>query len=253
VCAPRPERLRRCTHVDPRWVSAIVRGGVIPSCEMPERVQDSNSQPPDSRLVAFARGWRLVPSNVRALVLGVALLVAGLAAYAFSPVRTSHLNVVVRHNLEGAELSVLVDGEPSFSSTIPGSRAKRFGLFGKRADRTFSKSLVLGAGAHTVQVRVQSADDGFDQTAQERVVLSGGEVTTLSVSASTEQAGLSLVVPAAAAQPGVATGVLGAIQSVFVTVLGFIASATIGFLVQESLRSRKMWWLSPPPADRRGE
>lgn len=193
-----------------------------------------------SRWAAFARVLRsAVPLKVWLPVLVGALVLAALAAYSDLSSGPAHLNLVVRHNLQSAELSVLMDGKLSFADKLLGSRVKRFGIVGKRADTTFSKSLAVSSGEHVVQVRLRSAADRFDQTRLERFHLPREKAATLLVSV--EQDGMSLAfhVPPSAQAEGGGSGFVESLRSTLLTVLGFIVSAGIGFEVQEFLRSKR--------------
>ena len=68
---------------------------------------------------------------------------------------------------------------------------KRFGVFGKRAERGFTKSLNLSPGVRVVRVRVRSAADKFDHTRTERFDLDSASVAALQVTA--DKSGLSVV------------------------------------------------------------
>lgn len=62
---------------------------------------------------------------------------------------------------------VQVDGKPVFNQTLAGS-AKRFGVFGKRAEKGFTRLLDLSPGVRVVSVRLRSTADQFDSTRDER-------------------------------------------------------------------------------------
>ena len=218
---------------------------VIRSLRMQDTPVEASRQAPASRRETFARALRwVVPPRARLPVLSGALVLAALAAYFYLSSGPAHLNLLVRHRLQSAELWVVMDGKLSFADALLGSRAKRFGIFGKRAETTFSKSLAISPGEHVIQVRLRSAADGFDQTRLERFELPREKVATLLVSA--EQDGMSLAfhgLPSAQAGEN-GSDVLQSLRSILLTVVGFIASAGIGFIVQEFLRSKA----SPSPA-----
>lgn len=104
--------------------------------------------------------------------------------------RPSHLNLDVRHSFKSVEFSVSVDGKTVFNTRLDGS-GKRFGVFGKRSERGYTKTLDLAPGAHIVRVRVLSPSDKFDQTRVERFDLGSASVATMRISA--DKSGLSLV------------------------------------------------------------
>jgi hypothetical protein len=107
-----------------------------------------------------------------------------------TPALPAHLNLDVRHSLRDVELSVAIDGKPALEEKLVGS-GKRFKVFGKRAERGYTKTLDLTPGAHLVRVRVRSAADKFDQTRVERFELGSASVAALRISA--DSSGLSLV------------------------------------------------------------
>ncbi len=191
--------------------------------------------------------------------------------------RPAHLNLDVRHSFGSVDFSVAVDGKPALRSKLSGG-GKRFGAFGKRSERGYTKTLDLSPGVHVVRVRVSSADDQFDQTRVERFDLTSASVATLRVSA--DKSGLSLVAerptvppPARAAAPiqdavappapavvpaalpaapvAAAAGsrtaqeanavvdLLQSVRSILIAIAGFVASAATGFVVQEYLRTRR--------------
>jgi hypothetical protein len=118
-----------------------------------------------------------------------------------TPALPAHLNLDVRHTLRDVELSVTIDGKPALEEKLAGS-GKRFKVFGRRAERGYTKTLDLAPGVHIVRVRVQSAEDKFDQTRVERFDLGSASVAALRISA--DPSGLSLVAerpPAPAPEP----------------------------------------------------
>ena len=194
------------------------------------------------------------------------------------PVRPAHLNLDVRHRFESVDLSVTVDGEAVLETKLAGS-GKRFGVFGKRAERGFTRDARLAPGVRVVRVRVRSAEDKFDQTRVERFDLGSASVAAMRIAA--DKSGLSVVAdvlrlrrpppwlqrlaapvrsaapcrqvparsPAQAAQAAQAAQsaqeasalaeLYQSLRSVLIAMAGFIASAATGFLVQEFLRTRR--------------
>jgi hypothetical protein len=184
--------------------------------------------------------------------------------------RPAHLNLDVRHSFGNAELTVAVDGKRAVQTSLEGS-GKKFGMFGKRAERSFTRTLDLEPGVRVVRVRVRSAADKFDQTRVERFELSPASVASLRVIA--ENSGLTLLAdrPQLQAPAPAPTAVVGPLvpaagvqtpqeadvflievfktfRSVLIAIAGFIASAATGFVVQEFMRNRKSEIFSPPPA-----
>jgi hypothetical protein len=179
--------------------------------------------------------------------------------------RPAHLNLDVRHSFGSVQLSVTVDDERVLDTRLDGSR-KRFGAFGKRPERGFTKTLDLEPGVRVVRVRVRSAEDDFDQTRVERFDLGSAAVASMRIAV--DNSGLSIfadrpapppmvaqVIPAMtmhSAQPATSSGAAArsttpsaaaelyqALRSMLIAVTGFIASAATGFVVQEFLRQRK--------------
>ena len=182
------------------------------------------------------------------------------------PPRPAHLNLDVRHSFQSVDLSISVDGTRVLDTTLAGS-GKRFRVFGKRAERSFTKSLSLSPGVRVVRVRVRSAADKFDQTRVERFDLDSAAVAALEIEAA--KSGLSVVadrppppkplpapqVPQAVAVPqavqiaqavqaaeqaGALAELYQTLRSILIAVAGFIGSAATGFVVQEFLRARKL-------------
>lgn len=199
-------------------------------------------------------------------------------------VRPAHLNLDVRHSFNSITLSVSVDGKAALKTRVEGS-SKRFKVFGKRAERSFTRTLDLDPGARVVRVRVQSPADKFDQTRVERFDLDSASVAALHVSA--DRSGLSLVAqrpvapaqvspaPTATApaatpaaivaradalaataqtrQEASATGeVLQSLRSMLIAIAGFVASTATAFLIQEFLRSRRALIFADETQPRRG-
>lgn len=189
------------------------------------------------------------------------------------PRRPAHLNLDVRHTFRSVDLSVSIDGARVLDTKLDGS-GKRFGMFGKRAEKGFTKSLNLSPGVRVVRVRVRSTADKFDQTRTERFDLDSAAVAALQIEA--DKSGLSViadrplalerpatpqptpvaqatqvvqaaqvvhsaqVVQAAQAQQASALAELyQSLRSILIAVAGFVGSAATGYVVQEFLRSRK--------------
>lgn len=180
-----------------------------------------------------------IPPKARLAVLAGSLVLFGLVVYTFLSTGSATLNLVCRHNLRTADLSVVIDGKLSYADEISGSPLKRFGFFGKRVEGTFSKSVAIPSGDHTVQVHLRSAEEGFDQVKQTDLHLVPGKEATLLIT--TQRGGMSLVVQHPSTAPADDTGssYSGSIRSILVTVVGSAVSAAIGFAVQEFLRSKK--------------
>jgi hypothetical protein len=193
-----------------------------------------------------------------------------------SPVRPAHLNLDVRHAFGSAEFAVSVDGRQVISTTLEGS-GKRFKVFGKRGERNFTQTLDLDPGVRVVRVRMRSTGDKFDQTRTEAFNLGSASVAAMQISA--DKSGLSIVAqrppgaatapapqPTAAAAPPAAPAaaapapqthaasasieLLQSVRAMLIAIMGFVASAATGFVVQEFLRSRRglIFANAPEPA-----
>ena len=189
-------------------------------------------------IATFNRVVQLIPPKARLAVLTGLLVLVGLAVYTSLLGGSATLNLICRHDLHSADISVSVDGRTTYTDHISASPKKLFAILGKR-DETFSKSLTVPPGEHVVQVHLSSATDGFDQTKQRELHFLHGNETTLRIDA--HRNGMSLVYPGPATSP---TNNLGSafpdsLRSILVTLLGSAVSAAIGFVVQDFLRSRK--------------
>ena len=189
-------------------------------------------------IATFNRVVQLIPPKARLAVLTGLLVLVGLAVYTSFLGGSATLNLICRHDLRSADISVSIDGRTIYTDHISASPKKLFAILGKR-EETFSKSLTVPPGEHVVQVHLSSATDGFDQTKQRELNLRPGTETTLRIDA--HRNGMSLVYPGPATSP---TNNLGSafpdsLRSILVTLLGSAVSAAIGFVVQDFLRSRK--------------
>ena len=189
-------------------------------------------------IATFNRVVQLIPPKARLAVLTGLLVLVGLAVYTSLLGGSATLNLICRHDLRSADISVSIDGRTTYTDHISASPKKLFAILGKR-DETFSKSLTVPPGEHVVQVHLSSATDGFDQTKQRELNFLHGNENTLRIDA--HRNGMSLVYPGPATSP---TNNLGSafpdsLRSILVTLLGSAVSAAIGFVVQDFLRSRK--------------
>lgn len=148
------------------------------------------------------------------------------------------LNVICRHNMRSAELTVLIDGKLVLTQEISGVVKKRFGVLEKRSEASFSRALKLPAGEHVMQVRLVSAADSYDQSHRLGINLAPQKEVTVAVGA--QRNALSVVYQGPPVSPTSDTGeYFNYVRSILVTVLGSAVSAMIGFTVQEFLKSRK--------------
>jgi hypothetical protein len=185
------------------------------------------------------RALQWIPSKARfATCLGLFVLIT-LAIYSYATSGSSTLNLVCRHNLQSADLSVFVDGKPVFADRVSGSVKRRFGFLDKKVEGTLSKVLAIQPGRHDVKVELKSSPERFDQARQIAVNLVSGREATVVITAQRGELTLAFQgVPADSDQVG-QPAYSGSIRSILFTVLGSVASAAIGFIVQEFLRTRK--------------
>jgi hypothetical protein len=226
-----------------------------------------------SRVSAPAPDPTRAASATNAPVRAAAAPDAATATAAASPAtveRPAHLNLDVRHSFASVDLLVTVDGKLALETKLEGS-GKKFKMFGKRAARSFTRTLDLQPGVRVVRVRVQSPEDRFDQTRAERFDVASASVAALRIGA---DKATGLVVradrpaeatphapparsdappPAAASLPAAAAGtppsitqqanalaaLLNSLRSMLIAIAGFVASAATGFVVQEFLRAKK--------------
>jgi hypothetical protein len=222
--------------------------------------------------LVFGPWWARVPEQVplaaapaitaRAPAAAPAPTVHAVPASPASAAQIAHLNLDVTHSFRNVRLAIAVDGKPVLDTALEGS-GKRFKVFGKRSERSYTKTLELSPGVRIVRVRVRSAPDKFDQTRVERFDLSAASVAALHVAA--DKSGLTLVAerpappgatgsaapepirgsqqPAATPgyQPRQATVIefLHSLRSMLIGIAGFVASTATAFVVQEWLRSRR--------------
>jgi hypothetical protein len=167
------------------------------------------------------------------------LIVVGYGVYIYLSVQPGALNVICRHNFQSADISVSVDGRPVFTEQVSGTVKKRFGILDRKTEGNFSKTLNIPEGEHVVSVRVNSTAEKFDQTKQASVNIISGKEASVLVSA--QKSELSLVYRGSPVNSGQdnGSGYLSTLRSIVMTVMGSIASAAIGFAVQDFLKSRK--------------
>ena len=156
------------------------------------------SAPAGPIIATFNRVVQLIPPKARLAVLTGLLVLVGLAVYTSLFGGSATLNLICRHDLRSADISVSIDGRTTYTDHISASPKKLFAILGKRGE-TFSKSLTVPSGEHVVQVHLSSATDGFDQTKQRELNLLPGNETTLRIDA--QRNGMSLVYPGPVTAP----------------------------------------------------
>jgi len=73
------------------------------------------------------------------------------------------LELGVEHQLAEGTMTVWIDGAKVYSDTFQGDVKKRLGIF-RKIRGEFAHELTVSAGKHRVRVRVQSADEKYDQS-----------------------------------------------------------------------------------------
>lgn len=196
------------------------------------------SAPAGPIAAACNRVVQLIPPKARLAVLAGSLVLVGLAVYTSLSGGSATLNLICRHDLRSADISVSIDGRTTYTDHISANPKKLFGILGKRGE-IFSKSLTVPSGEHVVQVHLISATSGFDQTKQHELDLRPGNEATLLIAA--QRSGMSLVYqgPVTAPSKNLGSVYSDSLRSILVTLLGSAVSAVIGFFVQDFLRSKK--------------
>src|ERR1700751_4548657 len=172
----------------------------------------------DSAKASFNRVVRLIPPKGRAALLTGLIVLIGLAVYT-SLTGSATLNLICRHALRSADISVSIDGKTIYWDHFAASPKKFYEILGKRSE-TFSKSLTVPSGNRVVAEPLSSATDGFDQTRQCGVSVPPGKESALLREA--QQSGLSLVNKGSVTAPARNWGSAysDSLRSVLVTLLG---------------------------------
>ena len=189
-----------------------------------------------SIVAACNRVVRLIPPKARLALLTGSVVLVSLAVYT-SLSASATLNLICRHDLRSAEITVSINGRTIYTDHFSASPKKFYEVL--KRNETFSKSLTVPSGERVVQVHLSSAPDGFDQTKQCELNLPSGNEATLVIGA--QQSGMSLTYRGPVATPtrNLGSAYSDSLRSILFTLLGSGVSAVIGFFVQEFLRSRK--------------
>jgi hypothetical protein len=212
--------------------------------QMPPQISEpDHSHAETGRFVTmYKHALQGIPPKARLAALAVSLVLSlvliGPAIYTSLSSQPATLNLICRHNLMTAELSVFIDGKLSFSDHLSGTATKRFGIFGKQVSGAFSKSLTVPSGEHVMQVQLRSPGSGFDQTKQSEFNLPPGKEATVVIA--TQRNELSLAYEGPSVDPVKAgSDYSESVRWILLTAMGSAVSAAIGFFVQEFLRSKK--------------
>jgi hypothetical protein len=176
--------------------------------------------------------------RVRILV-GVLAIAVAAAWYWFSAASAT-LTIAGHHGFRRAEVSVWVDGDLESKFEVSGSAKKHFGIL-QKVEGNFSRSIRVGSGDHTVRVEFRSLTDSTDVTRQCHANVQAGTEATVYINADRGFLSLSFAggAPRAKTDPEPASGYAKMLQSVFMAIAGSALSATVGFVVQDFLKSRK--------------
>jgi hypothetical protein len=185
--------------------------------------------------------------RVRISTGAVLLLIA--AAWYWFVADSATLTIAGRHSFRQAEISIWIDGDLKSTFKVSGSPKKRMGVL-QKIDGSFSRSLRVGAGQHLVRVRVHSLNDATDIVRQCQATIESGTESTVFVNADRGilSLGFASAVPKPKPESESSSSYMKLMQSVLMAVAGSALSATVGFLVQDFLRSRKPAAASPTQA-----
>jgi hypothetical protein len=107
-----------------------------------------------------------------------------------TPARPAHLNLDLRHNFRSVDLTVTVDSKRVLDTKLEGL-GKKFGVFGRRPERSYTRTLDLQPGARVVRLHVKNAEEKFEHTRVERFDLGPASVATMRIDI--EKSGLSVI------------------------------------------------------------
>jgi hypothetical protein len=173
------------------------------------------------------------------ILLGVIAISIAAGWYWFSATSAT-LTVAGHHGFRRAQVSIWVDGDLKSQYEVSGSAKKRFGVL-EKVDGVFSRSLRVATGDHNLRVRFQSLTDSSDITRQCRVSVQAGTESTVYVNADRGLMSLSFAgsAPRIKSSPEPPSEYAKTLQSIFMAIAGSALSATVGFVVQDFLRSRR--------------
>ncbi len=200
-------------------------------------------RPPDhpgaGAVPLYLRAISWIPPKARPPAVVGLLLVIGLAIYLWTYSGDASLNIVCRHDLRSGRISILLDGESIYTGKLSGVERRRFGVLDKRVEGMLSKTLKVPSGQHVLTVNIRSDADSYDQTRQSPADLTSGKVATLRVTAQRGSLSMAYQGPAPAPASSGTPDYVRPLRSILFTAAGSVASAAIGFMVQEFLKSRK--------------
>lgn len=183
--------------------------------------------------------YRKFTNVTRKMVWAGVVLSAALVGYLVLRPASVDVHLNVRYPFRSAQIAVTLDGDNAYSGQLTGQAKKRL-LVMDRVSGSFSKTFAVRPGSHTVTVHIRSEAYAYDQTVQRTFEAPAGRGGTLVVTAlnGADLAMNWLPVPALG-DDGHNTALLTTVNSLLLTALGTVLSATVGFFVQEFLKSRR--------------
>jgi hypothetical protein len=195
-----------------------------------------------SQLAPFStrtRQWLLALPFKAQIVLGIFLIAALLLAlHTAVAAKDSSLHLRLQHGFRSAQLTVLIDGHKAYSGKLVGYPKKKYALFGEAVQGSLAEVFAVTSGNHEVLVRVEPGD-GTIQEENLSGIFARGAGRNLSVTA--RHSGLTMSwAGESEAAPAEAPPELSSpswfskyAASLFLTVVGSIASALTGFAIKE--------------------
>jgi hypothetical protein len=151
---------------------------------------------------------------------------------------SAQLNLVCQHNFRRAEITVRVDDDQVYRGTLTGTMRKRFGFLESGVQGSFSKTLIVPAGHHAVQVSVSPAGEPYELSQTTYGDFAENSLRTLSVSVRGGSVQLAWEDTGASSDVPTGAGYRKYTSSTLMTIWGSAMSAVVGFFIQEFLRSR---------------
>jgi hypothetical protein len=185
-----------------------------------------------------AGGMKRIPPKLAALALALILLAYGAWRVFYVP-DTAILNLKGQHSFRTAELSIWVDSRLAQKTQLVGSTKKRFGFVQQPVQGSFSHSLRVPAGEHTIRISIGAPSEGYSQSEELQADFQPRTQRTIIVTPERRSGRLSLAWRDAQSFTAETTtrssGTGGIISSLLITVAGSILSGVVGFFVRERL------------------
>lgn len=196
----------------------------------------SGNAPMSKHLSVMKTAW--ADRRIRVLIGVLAIAVA--AAWYWFAAASATLTIAGHHGFRRADVSVFIDGDQKTTYEVTGSARKKFGVL-QKIEGSFSRSLRVSPGDHIVKVRFHSLTDSSDITRQCNVNVQARTESTVYVNADRGLLSLSFAGSPGKlrTEPEPDNGYAKMLQSVFMAIAGSALSATVGFVVQDFLKSRK--------------